>query len=418
MRTGTALRCPAYTLGLTALAVVSLDRPLCAQGDPLGPRFDSYVKAVMAHWGAPGLAVVVVRDGKVALSKGYGTRVLGGDRPVDQDTRLQIASNSKAVTATALAMLVDEGKLAWDDPVKRYIPELALTDSVAANRMTVRDLVLHRTGLPLSALGGFDNAAYGLKELLTALRSTQLDVGFRERQAYSNVGFALLGEVVARASGMPWERFVRERVFAPLGMRDSYTSNADLIKRFGTPSPDHNILVPAVKAKGKIVPGDWKDVGTHRLYAPAGGITTTASDLAKWMLFQLGGGEYNGTRLLSKTALESTRTPAVLLDPLLAGMTTPVSRLVAGSAGWIVVPYGEHLIYEAPGGWMSSLVAIVPDAQVGVAVATNAYFFERAPFESLHLVAAIVMRALDACLGLPEREWSTLFEEALVQSSR
>lgn len=382
-------------------------------GQSLGPSFDDYVRQGMTTWQVPGTVVIVVKDGRVLHSGGYGSRIAGSERAIDSQTRFQIASHSKAVTATAVAMLVDAGTLSWDDPVRKYIPDFAFADPGVAEDVTILDLALHRAELP-GTLGGFRNAAYGIEQLLDALRSRPLSSPLRSRQAYSNVGYALLGEVVARASGMSWEEFVRRKIFVPLGMTESYTSYPDLIERFGEPSPERNVMLPARKQAGSVVGAEtWTGIGTDRLYAPAGGITTTGEDMVEWLLFLSQGGEYDQKRLLSAAALEETRMPQLLLDPSLSGTTRPISPLAAESPGWIAVPHMGGLLFQAPGGWMSSVVSVLPDKRLAVAVVTNAYFSERATYESLHFVGAVAMRAIDAAVGLPERDWLAEFERTL-----
>lgn len=389
---------------------------LDAQTSTPGPSFDSYVLAAMAEWGLPGVVVIVVRNGDVILSKGYGTRLVGEQRPVDEHTLLHVASHSKAVTAIALAMLVDAGAMSWDDPVRQHILEFAVADSFVTAELTVRDLVSHRGGLPAAAIGGFRNANGHIDALLQALRSRRPD-GFRARQVYSQSSIAVAGEVVARVSGLPWERFVRERLFEPLGMSESYTSNPDLAERFGAPAPDQNIFIPARKRDGQIQRGEWSEIGTARLYAPAGGIVSSGSDMAKWIAFLAQGGEYQNRRLLGEAALVETLRPLIPLDPALSTFTEPIGPLGIGTLGWNAVAHAGRLAYFAPGGWMSSVVAIIPEERLGVGVFTNAYFSERHPFESLFPVYAIALQAIDVTQGLAPRDWNGLYRAALQRAA-
>jgi CubicO group peptidase (beta-lactamase class C family) len=279
----------------TSIASFLSVTPRAVHAQAAGPAgsLDAAVVEVMTEWKLPGVVMVVVKDGTVLLNEGYGTRMVGQQLPVNGETLVQVASHTKAVTATALAMLVDAGDIEWDDPIRKHVPEFAVDDQYTTERVTVRDLMAHRGGLPAAALGGFQNADFGLDELLAALRTRQPQP-LRARQVYSQPSIALAGEVVGRASGVSWEQFVRDRVFAPLGMTSSYTSTPDLIERVGVPSASSNIMIPARFRDGVVVSGTWSEIGTDRLYAPAGGITTNGADIAKWITALLQDGRYPG----------------------------------------------------------------------------------------------------------------------------
>ena len=241
---------------------------------PSDENLDSMIEAAMKRWEVPGLAVVVVRGDEVIL-KGYGTRVQGQSASIDADTFLQIASNSKAFSAYAAGMLVDDGRLGWHDPLKKHIPEFRVPDTYVTENLTVEDLLCHRSGLTPTVPGGFNNPDYKIQNLLSDLRGLELAGDFRSRNIYSQVGMALLGEIVSRTSEVSWDEFVRVRIFKPLGMESSYTSNADFSERVGRPGDATNIMQPALKREGVVVNGSWDDVGTERLYAPAGASVTT-----------------------------------------------------------------------------------------------------------------------------------------------
>lgn len=400
----------------TISAALFISPVLHAQTATRSTSIDSTVLRSMERWRLPGVVVVIVKDGETILNRGYGTRVVGEERTVNEETLVHIASHSKAVTATALAMLVDAERLSWDDPVRLHIPEFEVTDAYVTDHVTIRDLVSHRGGLPAAAIGGFQNADFRMDDLLAALR-TRPTGAFRDQQLYSQPSMALAGEVVSRVSGVPWERFVREHIFEPLGMLNSYTSTPDLVERFGEPGPDQNVFIPARKRAGELLRGDWSTIGTHRLYAPAGGIITNGSDMAKWIALLLRDGEYDGGRLLSGRALAETRLPLIPLDPALRMFTDPVGALGAGTLGWNAVTYCDLIVYFAAGGWMSSVVAIMPDVGLGVGIFTNAYFSERHGFESLFAVHSLALEAIDFALSREPREWNALYDATLSRAA-
>ena len=205
--------------GLLTLAMC-LAQPLCAQPRADLAAFDRYVAKGVRDWGVPGLAVAIVRNDSVVFAKGYGVRRLGGTEPVDAHTLFAIGSTTKAMTALSLLMLAEEGKVGLGDPVLRYLPSLQLYDPVMTRELMVRDLLTHHTGLPGSDvlwLGG-DRST---DEIVRRMRWLKPAGSFRTGYNYQNVQYAMAGEVVRAASGMPWQDFVTRRIFEPLGMRET-----------------------------------------------------------------------------------------------------------------------------------------------------------------------------------------------------
>ncbi|MCA9722393.1 MAG: beta-lactamase family protein, partial [Gemmatimonadetes bacterium] len=201
----------------TALILAALAAPVAAQAPELPADFDAYVAGVMADHEVPGLAIAVVQDGRVILAKGYGVRALGANDRVDAHTLFGIASNTKAFTATALALLVEEGKLGWEDPVIEHLPWFRLSDAWVTSQLTIRDLLVHRSGLGLGAgdLLWWPSSTYTRREVAERLRFLPLVTSFRSAYAYDNVLYTVAGEVIEAVSGMPWEAFVQQRILDP-----------------------------------------------------------------------------------------------------------------------------------------------------------------------------------------------------------
>src|SRR3954468_23114998 len=187
------------------------------------PKFDEYVRRVMQTFTVPGVSVAIVKDGKVVLAKGYGVRRLGEPAPVDARTRFGIASNTKLFTATAIAILVEEGKLAWDQPVTTYLPGFAMADPYVTHELTVRDLLVHRSGLGLGAgdLLWWPPSTYNRKEIARRIRYIPLSTSFRSAYAYDNVLYLVAGELIEAVSGKSWEDFVKTRILDKVGMTNS-----------------------------------------------------------------------------------------------------------------------------------------------------------------------------------------------------
>jgi CubicO group peptidase (beta-lactamase class C family) len=400
---------------LCAALATSASEPMSSSQDAL----DSLVEAAMKHWKVPGLAVVVVTDDEVIL-KGYGTRVHGESASIDADTLLQIASNSKTFCAYAIGMLVDDGKLGWRDPVKKHIPEFRVPDPYVTENITIEDLLCHRSGLTPTVPGGFNNPDYKIQNLLGDIKDLELAGDFRSRNIYSQVGMALLGEIVLRASGTSWEDFVRVRLFKPLGMESSYTSNADFSQRVGKPSDAPNIMQPALKKDGVVVNGSWDGVGSERLYAPAGGVISTMRDIARWISFRLNDGVLAGKRLISVDSLEEIRAPRIPLDFSYLNMPftyiKPDAQLIDAGFGQYSFEHRGRKVIVHNGGWMNSVIEIMPGEDIGVGVFTNAMFNEPAPWASVAFVNAVALDIFDHFLGYDDTDWSKLMLEAVADN--
>src|SRR4051794_16830902 len=238
------------------------------------PKFDEYVRRVMQTFAVPGVSVAIVKDGKVVLARGYGVRRLGEPAPVDARTRFGIASNTKLFTATALALLVEEGKIEWDKPVITYLPAFAMSDPYVTHELTVRDLLVHRSGLGLGAgdLLWWPPSTYNRKEIARRIRYIPLSTSFRSAYAYDNVLYLVAGELIEAVSGKSWEDFVRSRILARGGMTGSNVRHSDATKK-------GNVATPHAAVEGKVRPiAPFDSDNTN----PAGGINSNAEDMAKW----------------------------------------------------------------------------------------------------------------------------------------
>src|SRR5437867_7386885 len=254
--------------------------------------FDAYVARGLQTLRTPGAAIAVVKDGRVLFAKGYGVRALTDTARVDAHTLFQIASNTKAFTTAALAILADEGKLSWDDAVTKLLPGFQLYDPYVTREFTVRDLVTHRSGLGLGAgdLLWF-HSNYNRGEIASRIRFAKPVSSFRSAYAYDNVLYIVAGEIFPAVAAQSWDDFVKNRILTPLGMSESGTTTA-----FFTSS--RNAAAPHAVEDGKLqaVPLDSVDN-----ISPAGGIASNATDLARWLICRLDSGRYaGGSRLFSE----------------------------------------------------------------------------------------------------------------------
>ncbi len=331
-------------------------------------EFDKYVGVVMKEFEVPGLCVTIVKDGKVILAKGYGVKKLGENSVVDERTLFNIASNTKAFTATALAILVEEGKLVWDAPVIKYLPWFRLADPCVTRELTVKDLLVHRSGLGLGAgdLLWWPTSAYTRREIAARLQFIPLETSFRSTYAYDNVLYLVAGEVIEAVTDSSWEDFVESRILKPLGMTGSKTRLSGILT-------NSNVATPHAKIDGLVRPvtaftGDNSN--------PAAGVLSNAVDMAKWMIVQLDSGRLSDvSRLFSRNStrqLWSEVTPIPISEP------PPVlSRLRSNFNGYAlgfgVRDYRGRKVVSHTGGMPGYLsrVTMLPEDKLGIAVLTS-----------------------------------------------
>jgi CubicO group peptidase (beta-lactamase class C family) len=359
-----------------------------------GPRFiqdslDAYVRRGLRLWNIPGLAVVVVKDGQTVVEKGYGTRAAAAPgtkaEPVDANTLFMIASNSKLFTGTALAQLEEEKKLSLNDPVRKYLPDFRLYDSVSTRLVTVRDLVGHHFGTK-TFQGDFTfwNSTLSRAEVVRRMRLLKPDGQFRQDYGYCNAGFVAAGEIIPVVNGgQRWEDFVQQRLLTPLGMTNTYPLTAGFAQR-------PNIALPYSTSFGPLVKLPFDNIDN---LGPAGSLVSNVHDLSRWLQFQLDSGRYQGKQLMPWATLRRTRAGNTLVSarksPLLP------SHFSTYGLGVFSSDYNGRQIYHHTGGADGYVtgVCFVPEERLGLAVLTNQdnqSFFE-----------ALRYQLLDAYLGVP-----------------
>ncbi|HET6579301.1 MAG TPA: serine hydrolase [Gemmatimonadales bacterium] len=386
----------------TALAAAAmLSTPALAQKPAAPPPgFDAYVAGVMKAFNVPGVAVAIVKDGRVVLAKGYGVRRLGDPAPVDAQTQFGIASNTKLFTATALALLVEQGKIEWDAPVIRYLPWFALYDPWVTRQLTVRDLLVHRSGLGLGAgdLLWWPPTTYDREEIARRLRFIPPATSFRSAYAYDNVLYLVAGEVIEAVSGQSWEEFVRNRILHKVGMAHSD------VRHSGATRPG-NVATPHAEVNDTVRPvAPFASDNTN----PAGGIMSGAEDMARWLMVQLDSGWVaDGTRLFSPA---STRqlwrevTPEPIADAP-AGLPHLQPHFLGYALGLNTLDYRGRMLLTHTGGLPGyvSRVAMIPELRLGVVVLTNQ--------ESGLAFNAIAYRVLDHYLGAKAPDYVGIYRE-------
>ena len=390
--------------GLLSSNITAVAAPTPTGKPALPPDLDGFVARTLREFEVPGLALAIVKDGQPLLLKGYGVRRLGAPAPVTPQTLFGIASNTKAFTAAALAMLVDEGKLSWDDPVTKHLPAFQLFDPYVTREMTVRDLLTHRSGLGLGAgdLMFFPPSTFTRDEIVEQLRYIKPATSFRSKYAYDNCLYLVAGQIIPAVTGKSWDDFVKARIFTPLGMTTSNTSVSAL-------AADGDVATPHSLVDKVVTP-----VAPHSLdnNAPAGGINSSVAEMSRWVIAQLDGGVYHDAegheqRLFSLAQGKEMWTAQTLL-PISDPPKELAARARASAAyglGWGLRDYRGRKLVSHTGGLlgMVSQVMLVPEEKLGIVVLTNQ--------EQGAAFRAVTWRLLDHFLGAPPFDWVGGLEE-------
>ena len=327
-------------------------------------QIDSVVLLALKTFNVPGMAVAVVKDGKVIHSKGYGIRSIKTNQPVDENTLFGVASNTKAFTSAALGILVDEKKLKWDDRVIDYIPEFTMYDPYVTREFTIRDLLTHRSGLGLGAgdLMIWPEDSRTLKEIIHNLRYLKPVSSFRSKYDYDNLMYLVAGEIVARVSGISYEDFIEKRIMQPLGMT---MSSASFVRIKNNP----NVIDPHVPIDGKLVVAERSD---WTVSDAAGGIYTNIKDMSKWIIMHMNDGMYgSGQRLLSTDVHNEMWSPVTTQK--LSSPGDYNTHFSAYGLGWGLSDVKGYLRVSHTGSLMGmvTIVTLIPELKLGILVFTN-----------------------------------------------
>lgn len=371
-----------------------------AQTQPISVRqIDSLTELVLKTFNVPGIAVGVVKDGKLIHAKGYGVANLSTGKKVDENTLFGVASNSKAMTAAVLGQLVDEGKIKWDDRVTDYIPEFKMYDPYVTDAFTIRDLLTHRSGLGLGAgdLMMFpDGSNFTKKDIIHNLRYLKPVSAFRTKYDYDNNLYIVAGEVAERASGIKWEDLVEQRIMKPLGMQKSAASLYRL-------KDNSNAVRPHAPVNGKlqVLDIDWSESANA-----AGGIWSNVTDWSKWVIAQMNHGKYGEglqNKIFSTEVHEETWTPQTVIK---AGTAAPYNtHFAAYGLGWFLSDVKGYKQVTHTGGLagMVTQVVMFPELQLGIIVFTNQ--------QSGAAFNAISRTIQDSYLGVSGYDWVKIMKE-------
>lgn len=359
------------------------------QPDPV--VLQAMIEKARTEWDVPGLSVAIVKDGQLVLSRGFGVRELGKPEPVDGDTVFAIASNTKAFTAAAVAMLQEEGRLGWDDKVQTHLPWLQLYDPWVTAEMRIDDLLCHRSGL-----GTFSGdllwwgTPYSPEQVLRRAKLLPSKNRFRSEYGYSNLMFLAAGEVIRTSSGQTWQEFVQQRILTPLEMHRTVTSVTAL-------QTHGNVATPHKTVQVGNQPITWFNWDTM---AAAGGIISSSGDMAKWVRVQLDRGQIDGDRRLFSAASSNRMWTPHTVIPVSddARSQNPTTHFRSCGLGWMLADYKGRMTVGHGGGYdgMYSQVLLIPEEKLGIVVLTN----------SMTGIAASLTRTLaDQYLGGETTDW-------------
>ncbi len=384
-----------WVAALLFLIAVGLSRPQEAvQTSEWAERLKdlgAFIENMLAEWKVPGAAVAVVAGDRVVFAGGYGLRDTEHKLPVTADTLFAIGSCTKAFTATTLAILADEGRLDWDRPVRSYLPEFRLADPLASERMTARDLLCHRSGLPRHDTVWY-SSRFSREELLERLRHLEPSRDFRQSYQYQNLMFMTAGYLAGRLAGMSWESFTRERILKPLGMTRTNFSVNDMQRTL-----DH--ALPYANRKGEIV-----RIPFHNLdpIAPAGSINSSVNDMARWIRLNLNRGAFGDRRLVSEAIFSQLHMPQMVNSQPLR-----YDELLYASygLGWGINAYRGRLMVSHGGSidGFQAQVSLLPREGLGLVVLTN--------LAENPLPTIITYALWDRLLGFEPADWSGRIKE-------
>ena len=360
-----------------AACLMLFDATVARGGDPF-KGIDPYINAAIERWQVPGLAIAVVKEGETVLARGYGLCEIGTDRNVTADTAFDIASCEKSFVATCVALLVEEGKLHWDDPVAKHLPEFELSEPYLTEHVTLRDLLCHRTGLRRADLLG-EATKFEPKDVLRRLKYLEPIAELRTNFIYNNHMYTVLSEVVARASGQSYQQYVVEHIFQPLDMQSTTTTVSGL--------PPNQMARRHWRSDAGIVAQPVGD-----------GMFSTVRDMAHWLQLQLSEGMYDGRRLLQTGTIREMHAMQFSI-PINSRSEDNIyaAQFLGSGLGWQIQDYRGHKIVSHSGAW-GSKVAMMPKKGVGVVVLSNL---------DLEYLATLLMHdVFDAYLIGPEATWN------------
>ncbi|SEF44669.1 CubicO group peptidase, beta-lactamase class C family [Halpernia humi] len=362
-------------------------------------KLDDLIQNTLKTFDVPGMSVGIIKDGKLIYAKGFGVASLTTKKPMDENTLVGIASNSKGFTVTALAMLADEGKLNWDDKVSKYIPEFKMYDAYPSQEVTIKDLVTHRAGLGLGAgdLMFFpEGGPFTVEDIINKVKYLKPTYSFRDGMEYNNIMFIVAGEVIHRVSGMEWADFIEQKIMKPVGMTSSfgsYNRAKNVTNKIDAHAP--------INGKAVQVPHDWNETANA-----AGGIMSNIKDMTTWADFLMNGfTTKDGKKLVSDKQIQQIWE---IQRPISVALKNPYDTHFYGyGMGWFLSDVKGHFQVQHTGGLIGTVTqfTLIPDMKLGIVVLTNQ--------QSGAAFNTITNTIKDSYLGLKDRNWLKTYSDRM-----
>ncbi len=372
-------------MALSFIIMFVAQMPIAAQNQPNFTSLDPVVEQIMKEWKVPGLALAIVKEGKIVYAKGYGYRDVKKGLKVTPDTLFAIGSCSKSFTAAALGILADEGKIEWDKPVRDYLPSFKLADDYATANLRVRDLVTHQSGLPRHDFVWY-GSPLSRKEIFERLRFLEPSKPLHAKFQYNNLMFMTAGYLVGEVSKSSWEEFTRKNILDPLGMKNSNLSVKDSQKT-------SDFALPYGEVGGEVKEIAFRNIDE---IGPAGSINSSVNEMANWLTMQMSKGKFNGKQIISEANLRENQSPQIVTG----GGELRYGELFYSSyaMGWNVTSYRGHLTLAHSGGidGFISQVRVLPKDQLGMVILTNS---------GTNASGVLMNILMDKALGLSDTPW-------------
>ncbi|MEO9893257.1 serine hydrolase [Aurantibacter sp.] len=392
---------------LTLLLILILSLKLSKVSSQVSSQeIDAIVERAMDNFTVAGAAVAVVKDGKIIHQRGYGIQSIAGKQKVNENTNFGIASNSKAFTTTALAILVEEGKISWTDKVIEHIPEFKMYNDYVTQNFNIQDLLTHRSGLGLG-IGDLmffpDGSDFTIDDIISSFQHFKPVSAFRTKFDYDNLLYLVAGEVISRVSGLTWEEFIKQRIFEPLAMDNSYASLTYITDKSNVASPHLN----KNKELSLTSPEEWNP---KKINGAAGSIYSNVNDIANWLLVNLNKGKY-GPNLEKQLFTEASQRELWKIHTTTNANTNSRynSHFAGYGLGWKLTDVKGNMLVSHTGGLigMLSKTTLVPDLNLGIIVLTNTYL------DGVGVFSAVTQTILDRYLELDYFDWTETYAERL-----
>jgi CubicO group peptidase (beta-lactamase class C family) len=321
---------------------------------------DNFINNIIKKNQLPGLSIAIVFKDSVIHAKGFGIKKIGGSDPVDEHTLYQAASITKSFTATLIGILVDQGKIKWNDPIKKYIPEFETSEPFVTQRLTIQDMLTLRSGL----LGGDTLRGANRTTLIPQIKNLQITNSFRLTQSSYNLSYTLLGLIAENMEGKSWEEMVKYKIFTPLNMHETFTDIPAAL------SSTKNVSIPHYIENAKVIPTEWDECG---IYSPADGIFSNVMDLAKWAKLILHDGTIGNDTIISSEVLKRMLSPQTIVANMFKEYFNPKSNLIALGFGWFVSDYKGYTVIQMGGlsSGTTNVLTIIPSKKIGIVIQTN-----------------------------------------------